>query len=250
MNVCFCYRLIVFLCRRTIFRIDLHSQVGLCIVVILRLLWAICPLISMNGQFSRRNHPLDSPGYYHNPMTQLLISVSYSVRERKNEKNGWCTMETCFLRVFNLLIQSKVLIWCFTVTNFTIRLNFWVIFFMNFCFHNPWWSLPFSSIVNVFAFSEGIRNIKKNFRSLRIKNCTNNFSIIIFKVKCLCFTQMCANIGIKIVISIISRAVVVNEVLNFMSVEEPNILWKVFMGQLVTVQVLQGNLSTEKNRKS
>ena len=43
----------------------------------------------------------------------------------------------------------------------------------------------------------------------------------------------------------------VNEVLNFMSalVEEANILWNFFMGQLVTVQVLQGNISTQQIRK-
>ena len=83
MNGCFCDRLIVFLCQQTIFQFDLRSQVGLLIVVIPRLLWSICFLISMNGQFSRRNHSLDSDGYYHNPMCQLSISVSRSVRDRK-----------------------------------------------------------------------------------------------------------------------------------------------------------------------
>ena len=76
-------RLTVFLCRQTVFQIDLHSEVGLCIVVILRLLWAICLLISMNGLFLRRNHSLVSPGYYHNPKCQLSISVFCLIHVRK-----------------------------------------------------------------------------------------------------------------------------------------------------------------------
>ena len=82
-NVCLCDRLIVLLCQQTIFQIDLRSQVGLCIVVIKGLLWTICILISLKGQFSRRTHSIDSPGYYHNPMCQLSISVSCSGRVRK-----------------------------------------------------------------------------------------------------------------------------------------------------------------------
>ena len=61
-DCCFCDRLIVFLCRHTVFQIALHSQVDFRIVKILRLLWAICLLISMNGQFLGRNHSLDSLG--------------------------------------------------------------------------------------------------------------------------------------------------------------------------------------------
>ena len=64
-------------------QIDLRSQVGLCIVVIPRLLWATCPLISKKGQLLRRNHSLDSPGYSHNPMRQLSILVSCLVRVRE-----------------------------------------------------------------------------------------------------------------------------------------------------------------------
>ena len=63
---------------------------------------------------------------------------------------------------------------------------------------------------------------------------------------------MSANNGIKIIISIISGAVVANEVLNFISVlvEESDILGNLFMNQLVIIQVLQGNISTQQIRKS
>ena len=122
---------------------------------------------------------------------------------------------------------------------------------MKFGFHNHWWSLPFASIVKVFAVSERSWNIKKNFRCVRVKNCTNLFNTINFRVKCFCFTRMSANIGIKIVISIISRAVAVNEILNFMSalVEKSDIFGKFLMNQLVTVQILRGNISTQQKRK-
>ena len=182
-------------------------------------------------------------------MRRLLFSMPCLVNVRKKE---WCTIEISFPRIFSLLIQSNVFIGCFIITNFTIRLNFWVLVFMNFCFHNHWWSLPVSSMVNIFAFSEGIRNIKKSFRGLRVKNWWNQVSTIIFEVKCLCFTKMCTNNGIRIVISIISRAVVVNEILNFtcVLVEQPDIIGNFFMSQLVTVQVLQGNISTQQIMKS
>ena len=120
-NVCLCDRLIVFLCQQTSFQTDLRSQVGLCIVLVLRLLWAIGLLISMNGQFSRQNHSLNSPGSYHNPMCQLIISVYCLISV---QKNGCCTCKICFVRIFNLLIWSKVLIGCFIVTNILIELDF------------------------------------------------------------------------------------------------------------------------------
>ena len=63
---------------------------------------------------------------------------------------------------------------------------------------------------------------------------------------------MSANNVIKIVISIISRAVVVNEILKFMSalVEESDILGNIFKNQLMTNQVLEGNNSTQQIGKS
>ena len=64
-------------------------------------------------------------------------------------------------------------------------------------------------------------------------------------MKCLCLLQMCADKGVKVVTSIISRAVVVNVILNFMSalVEESDIFGIFLKGQLMTVRVLQRNVS-------
>ena len=70
---------------------------------------------------------------------------------------------------------------------------------------------------------------------------SSHVSIIISKVMCLLFPPYACKEWEKIVISIISRALVVKEVLNFMSalVEESDILGILFMSQLVTIQVLQ-----------
>ena len=75
--------------------------------------------------------------------------------------------------------------------------------------------MPFASNVNVLAFPERVRIVRRNFKWLRVKDCTNHVNTLIFKVKLLCFSQNCSNNGINIVISIISRAVMVNETLNF-----------------------------------
>ena len=60
-NVCFCARLIEFLCQQTIFQIELRSEIVLCIGVIPRLLCTISYLLSMNRQYTKRSHSFDLP---------------------------------------------------------------------------------------------------------------------------------------------------------------------------------------------
>ena len=154
----------------------------------------------------------------------------------------------CSLKICKFPIQNIFSWETYLLLSSLSEKNLRIIVFMNFCFHNHWWSLPFASAVIGVAFSKKFQDFKKTLRSLRVENCKNRSSNIISKMKRICFNlHRCANNGTVNIAFIINRVVVVDQILNFMFtlVEKSDIFMNFPMSQLMINQVHQGNISSE-----